>query len=71
MKETVGKNRVAVPSVLRKIIYDPSKEEAIAFFTLNKPLKTYEIPKRLVRIRDIETKTGSTFYRFLIKGIAR
>ena len=30
-KETIGKNRVAVPSALYKIIYDPNKERGYSF----------------------------------------
>jgi endonuclease G len=68
-KETIGKNRVSVPSALYKIIYDPNKEEAIAFFMPNKPLKTSEIPKYIVPIRDIEAITGLDFLSVLDKGM--
>jgi len=67
-KEIIGKNRVAVPYALYKIIYDPNKEEAIAFFMPNELLKTSEMPKYIVSIRDIEAKTGLDFLSALDKG---
>jgi endonuclease G len=67
VKVTVGKNKVVVPSHLYKIVYDPNKEEAIAFFMPNKPLKASEMPKYIVSIRDIEAKTGLDFLSALDK----
>jgi endonuclease G, mitochondrial len=60
-KETIGKNKVGVPSALYKIVNDPNKGEAIAFFMPKKPLKTSEMPRYIVPIRDIEAKTGLDF----------
>jgi endonuclease G len=66
-KETIGKNRVAVPSALYKIVYDPNKGEAIAFLMPNRPLKTSEMPKYIVSVRDIEEITGLDFLSVLDK----
>jgi endonuclease G, mitochondrial len=68
-KEAIGKNTIAVPSALYKIIYDPNKGEATAFFIPNIPLKTSEMPKYIVSIRDIEAITGLDFSSVLDKVI--
>lgn len=57
----IGKNRVAVPSQLYKIIYDPYKAEAIAFIMPNEKLASKDMPNYIVTIRDIESKTGLDF----------
>jgi len=61
IKKTVGSNKVAVPTHVYKIIYDPYKAEAIAFVMPNEPLNTADMPKYIVTIRDIEKKTGLDF----------
>jgi len=61
VKKTIGKNKVAVPTHLYKIIYDPNKREAIAFIMPNRKLDTKDMPKYIVTIRDIEGKTGLDF----------
>jgi endonuclease G len=68
VKKTIGKNKVAVPSHLYKIVYDPKEKEAIAFFMPNEPIKTSEMPKYIESIRDIEAKTGLDFLSALDKG---
>jgi endonuclease G len=67
-KETIGKSKVAVPSHFYKIVYDPKVKEAIAFFMPNEPLKTSDMPKYIVPIRDIEAITGFDFLSALDKG---
>lgn len=57
----IGKNMVAVPSQLYKIIYDPYKAEAIAFIMPNEKLNSKDMPNYIVTIRDIESKTGLDF----------
>lgn len=61
VKKTIGKNKVAVPSHLYKIIYDPHKTEAIAFIMPNHKLDSADMPKYIVTIRDVEKKTGLDF----------
>jgi endonuclease G len=67
VKKTIGKNKVAVPTHLYKIIYDPNKEEAIAFIMPNKKLNTKDMPEYIVAIRDVEGKTGLDFLSSLDK----
>jgi endonuclease G len=69
VKDTIGKNKVAVPSHLYKIVYDPNKGEAIAFFMPNEPIKTSAMPMYIVPVRDIEVKTGLDFLSGLDKQI--
>jgi len=58
IQQTVGKNEVAVPSHLYKIVYDPIKAEAIAFIMPNQKLDSADMPKYIVTIREIEKKAG-------------
>jgi endonuclease G len=67
VKKTIGENKVAVPTHLYKIIYDPNKREAIAFIMPNKKLNTKDMPKYIVTIRDVEGKTGLNFLSSLDK----
>lgn len=60
-KTLIGKNEVAVPTHLYKIIYDPHKVKAIAFIMPNEKLNTSDMPKYIVSIREIELKTGLNF----------
>ena len=59
--ETIGKNKVAVPTHLYKIVYDPNKTEAIAFIMPNEKLDSKNMPNYIVTIRDVENKTGLDF----------
>lgn len=68
-KETIGKNNVAVPTHLYKIIYDPHKAEAIAFIMPNERLKSEDMPKYIVTIREVETKTHLDFLSSLDKDV--
>ncbi|MDD5242445.1 MAG: DNA/RNA non-specific endonuclease [Syntrophorhabdaceae bacterium] len=68
-KKTIGKNKVAVPTHLYKIIYDPKKNEAIAFIMPNVKLNTEDMPTYIVTIREIEEKTGLDFLSELEKGL--
>ncbi len=68
-KKTIGKNKVAVPTHLYKIAYDPKKKEAIAFIMPNKKLNIEDMPQYIVTIRDIEEKTGLDFLSKLDKHV--
>jgi len=59
--ETIGKNKVAVPNKLFKIVFDPERKEAIAFIMANQKLKSADMPQYIVTIRDIEKVTGLDF----------
>ena len=60
-KKTIGKNEVAVPTHLYKIVYDPIKVEAIAFIMPNEKLDSQDMPNYIVTIREVEAKTGLNF----------
>lgn len=66
-KLTVGKNQVAVPTHLYKIIFDPNTDEVIAFIMPNMSFNTNDLPNYIVRIRDIEDLTGLDFLSALDK----
>lgn len=59
--KTVGANKVAVPTHLYKIVYDPVKVEAIAFIMPNVKLKSSDMPNYIVTVREVEAKTGLNF----------
>jgi endonuclease G len=69
VKETIGKNKVAVPTHLYKIVYDPNKAEAIAFIMPNDKLDSKDMPDYIVTIRDVEEKTGLDFLSRLDKHV--
>lgn len=64
---TIGANKVAVPSHIYKIIYDPIQVEAIAFIMPNQKLKASDMPTYIVTIREIEEETGLNFLSKLKK----
>jgi endonuclease G len=66
-KKTIGKNHVAVPTHLYKIVFDSNTDEAIAFIMPNMSLNTKDMPNYIVRIRDIEDLTGLDFLSALDK----
>lgn len=61
----IGKNKVAVPTHVYKIVYDPNRQEAIAFLMPNIRLKTSDMPEFIVSIRTIENETGLDFLSVL------
>jgi endonuclease G len=69
VQKTIGTNKVAVPSHIYKIVYDPNKLEAIAFIMPNEPLNTSDMPDYIVTIRDVEAKTGLDFLSNLEKSM--
>ncbi|MBV5329339.1 MAG: DNA/RNA non-specific endonuclease [Chlorobium sp.] len=66
-KKTIGKNQVAVPTHLYKIIVDPHTDEAIAFVLPNMSFNPKDLPNYIVQIRDIEDLTGLDFLSALDK----
>jgi len=58
-----------VPTHLYKIIYDPQREEAIAFIMPNEKLNTEDMPNYIVTIRSVEQKTGLDFLSDLDKQV--
>lgn len=64
---TIGRNHVAVPSALYKVILDPAQGEALALIMPNQPLETEDMPKYLVPVREVERQTGLDFFSTLPK----
>jgi len=60
--ETIGRNKVAVPSFLYKVILDPGQKEAIALIMPNRKLRTQDLPTYLVSVREVEKETGLHFF---------
>jgi endonuclease G, mitochondrial len=68
VEKTVGAGRVAVPSHIYKIIFDPQRREVIAFGMPNAALNPNDMPVYIVSIRDIEAWTGLNFLSELDQG---
>ena len=60
-KKTIGKDKIAIPTHLYKIIYDESKQESEAFIIPNKKLDPKLLSTFIVTISDIEKQTGLKF----------
>jgi len=69
--KTVGPNKVAVPDMIFKIVFNSNKPEAIAFVMPNKKLNTADMPKYLVSIEKIEAMTGLNFLSVLEESIEK
>lgn len=63
--KTIGANKVAVPGSLFKVILDPKQREAMALIMPNQPLRTEDLPKYLVPVREVERQTGLQFFSTL------
>jgi len=63
--KTIGNNKVAVPGFLYKIVLDPRQKEAIALIMPNRALKTDDLPRYLVSVREVEKETGLRFFSTL------
>jgi len=59
--KTIGDNKVAVPDYYFKIIYAPSKNQAIAFVMPNARVEKKKITNYRTSIKDIENRTGLHF----------
>ena len=59
--KTIGDNKVAVPDYYFKIIYAPSKNQAIAFVMPNAQVNKTKIANYRTSIKDIENRTGLHF----------
>lgn len=63
--KTIGRNRVAVPAALYKVILDPARQEAIALIMPNEALRREDMPQYLVPVREVEKQTGLDFFSTL------
>jgi len=59
--KTIGINKVYVPDYFFKIVYDPTKNRAIAFVMPNAPVNKQDVAKYRVSIKDIQERTGLKF----------
>lgn len=57
----IGKGKVAVPTSLYKIVYDPVTSESITFLMPNKALKVQDLGRYITTIEDVESRTGLSF----------
>ncbi len=55
-------NGIALPSKFYKVIYSYSADKAIGFIFPNKPVPNNEVWKYALPIREVEKKTGLTFF---------
>jgi len=60
--DTIGKNKVQVPSHFWKVIYDPRNQRVIAYLIDHKPLYTKDLDNYLVSVDEIEKRTGIDFF---------
>jgi endonuclease G len=67
--QTIGKNKVGIPSELWKVIYNASTGECIGFLFPNAKLSTKDLPKYATSVADIENATGMTFFPNLPSNI--
>jgi len=63
--ETIGENGVAVPGRLYKVVLDPERKEVLAIILPNRKLRTQDLPKYLVSVREVERETGLDFFAIL------
>ena len=61
INKTIGDNKIAVPNYYFKIIYAPSKNQAIAFVMPNTRVDKKKIVNYRASIKDIESRTGLHF----------
>lgn len=67
---TIGKStRIAVPEFYYKLVYDPQKEEAIAFLIENKAWVDVLMKDFTTSIDEVEEKTGIDFFARLPKKL--
>jgi endonuclease G len=59
--QTIGIDRVGVPTYLWKVIVDKKTNKSIAFLFPNTALPVTDLPKYIVSISEIEAKTGINF----------
>jgi endonuclease G, mitochondrial len=59
--KTIGPGKVAVPTALYKIVYDPATYESVTFVMPNRALKVQDLMKYVTTIEQVEQRTGLTF----------
>ncbi len=67
---TIGKStKIAIPEYYYKLVYDPHKQEAIAFYIANKAFVNVVLQDFTTSIDDVEKKTGIDFFAKLPKSV--
>lgn len=66
--KTIGANKVGIPDYLWKVVIDNKSNKAIAFLFPNAPLPVDDLPKYVVSISKLETKTRLNFMPKLTKA---
>ena len=66
--QTIGANRVGIPTHMWKVIVDRKNSKAIAFLLPNAPLPVVDLPKFATNIFTIEQHTGINFMPQLTKA---
>lgn len=69
--QTIGANRVSVPTHFYKVIFDPAKMEVIAFILPNAKLDSGDLPTFITSIDEVEGKTGLDFLSALGDNIEK
>lgn len=59
---TIGKTKVAVPTHIYKIIYDPKSSALMSFLVPNVPFTRMEIPNYISSLKEIEEVTQVKFF---------
>jgi endonuclease G len=59
---TIGKNKVGVPDMLFKVVFDTKRKEAIAFLIPNQAIDRKTLENYIVSVREIESITGLNFF---------
>ncbi|WP_407919661.1 DNA/RNA non-specific endonuclease [Cysteiniphilum halobium] len=65
--KTIGKNKIWVPEYFFKVVYAPKQDKAIAFIMPNARVDKKDVTKYRVSIKDVEQRTGLTFFNTLPK----
>lgn len=63
--KTIGKNKIWVPEYFFKVVYAPKQDKAIAFIMPNARVDKKDVAKYRVSIKDVEERTGLTFFNTL------
>jgi endonuclease G len=63
--QTIGANRVGIPTHMWKVVVDRKNSKSIAFIFPNAPLPVKDLPKYAVSIGQVEQATGINFMPLL------
>jgi endonuclease G len=59
--QTIGANRVGIPTHMWKVVVDRNSSKSIAFLFPNAPLPVQDLPKYATSIDSVEKATGINF----------